>query len=235
MPVKKNILIGFDINEKFILNPVIYCACKCGNTKFEFCDSNRRLSTHKTKYILGHGSRGENNGMYGKEPWSKGIKMSDEIKKKLSINKFKFYAEGGKNPMLGRKHSEETKQKMSNSWYNSDKSYGYENSKPERFLKSILSVNGIEYESQKKIYGKPDIFIQPNICIFVDGCFYHGCKQCCTEKQLRCKDPIRKMKRDPIVNQKLIAQGYKVIRFWQHEINNDLKLCLYKILEINNG
>ena len=44
---------------------------------------------------------GKNNPMYGKVPWNKGKKMSDESKKKMS------------EAQIGKKHSEESKKKMS--------------------------------------------------------------------------------------------------------------------------
>lgn len=98
------------------------------------------------------------------------------------------------------------------------------NTKPERFLKSALVLNGIEHDSQKQIFGVPDIFIKPNICVFVDGCYWHGCNECgFSTKELRI---LKKHKRDLLVNKKLKSHGYKVIRIWEHEINNDLISCV---------
>lgn len=67
------------------------------------------------------------------------------------------------------------------------------------------------------IVGKPDIFIEPNICIFADGDYWHN-----TEKSKI---------RDIFVNQELNKQNYKVLRFWEHEINKEPQKCLEKILE----
>lgn len=105
------------------------------------------------------------------------------------------------------------------------------NTKPERFLKSILSVNGINYESQKPIIGKPDIFIQPNICIFEDGCYYHGCEEHLNEKELLSKIPQEGIRRDQLVTKELKKQGYKVVRIWEHEVYEDIHKCLKKMIK----
>jgi len=197
------------------------CECGCRNT---FVEDNG--NGYKRRFVNGHQSFGKNNPMYGTISPMKGKKYTQEQRKKLSISRLKYYGEGNSNPMKGRRHSKETKRKMSESWYKSEKSFGFKNTKPERFLQSVLSVNGVKYESQKNIYGRPDIFIEPNVYVFVDGCFHHGCKKCSTEKQLNHYIPQRKIKRDMIVNKKLEKQGYKIIRFWEHDINNNLNKCL---------
>ena len=46
--------------------------------------------------------------------------------------------------------------------------------KPEKDLQEILNEKGIEFEKHKSILGQPDIFIEPNTCIFVDGDYWHA-------------------------------------------------------------
>jgi len=126
---------------------------------------------------------------------------------------------------IGNKPSEKTKEKMSKSAIiriSNRSGNKFYNTKPERFLQSILSVNGVKYTTQKSIYGIPDIFIEPNICIFVDGCFYHGCKKCHNKKTLSGIIPTKQMKRDILVNNKLELLNYRVIRVWEHDILNNL-------------
>lgn len=207
----------------------IKCGCGCGETIKSYDDRGRKL-----KYKLYHSSRVifKNKLITDRIAESnRGQKRSEKTKNKQSELKKEFYNSGGVHPMQGKKHTDESKEKNRISFYNrkitSDK---FKNTKPERFLKSILSVNGIKFESQKILYGKPDIFIKPNICIFADGCFIHGCTKCISVKNLKCEIPQHKMKRDPIVNQKLMEQGYIVIRFWWHEIKNNPMGCLNRIL-----
>ena len=237
---------GFDINEKFVLNPIIYCKCGCGETMFEYLNyrSRKFISGHQNKNGFHADFSGENHPMYGKHhskeakekirkarkhqisPF-KGKKHTEETRKLMKIKNKEFYDKGGVNPFYGKHHTKEANEKNRISHYNLPIiGSKFKNTKPERFLKSILSVNGIKYESQKKLYGRPDIFIEPNICIFVDGCFHHGCKKCMSEKSLNCEIPKKKTNIDIRVTKTLEDQGYKVIRIWEHEIYDDPMGCL---------
>jgi len=126
---------------------------------------------------------------------------------------------------MGNKPSEQTKEKMSKSAIIriSKRSNGkFKNTKPERLVQSVLSVNHIEYETHKSIYGIPDIFIKPNICIFIDGCYFHGCKKCHSKQVLSGIIPTKQIKRDILVNKKLKLLDYDVFRFWEHDVLNNV-------------
>lgn len=82
-------------------------------------------------------------------------------------------------------------------------------------LQEELLKRKIKFETHKAIFGQPDIFIKPNICIFADGDYWHN-----TEKS---------KKRDKEVNKVLLNKGYKILRFWEHKINSDVKKCINKI------
>lgn len=89
----------------------------------------------------------------------------------------------------------------------------------------------------KVITGRPDIaFTRYKVAIFVDGCFWHKCPRCFIKPQTRKNFWKKKIegnvKRDKEVNHILKKQGWKVIRFWEHEIKNRKKLnrCFDKIL-----
>jgi DNA mismatch endonuclease (patch repair protein) len=79
------------------------------------------------------------------------------------------------------------------------------------------------------VTGNPDfIFRNKRVAVFVDGCFWHGC-----EKHLRMptsnreyweKKIFRNMIRDRITNRELRAQGWKVIRVWEHEFDSESNL-----------
>jgi len=74
-----------------------------------------------------------------------------------------------------------------------------------------------------KIYGRPD-FVFPRIrrAIFVDGCFWHGCKGCRTiPKQNRVfwsKKINKNRVRDSEVVKVLKNSKWNVIRIWEHEL-----------------
>lgn len=68
-----------------------------------------------------------------------------------------------------------------------------------------------KYCSYECLYiGQPDIFIEPNICLFIDGCYWHKCPTCGFGNG---------RERDMFVTGELQKQGYVVIRLWEHEVN----------------
>jgi len=101
---------------------------------------------------------------------------------------------------------------------------------PELTLQLALSKRGILFRKHEPIIGQPDIFIEPNICIFVDGCFWHGCEQCLS--QARVLSRLKAKEHDAKVSQVLREKGYTVLRFWEHEIRNHLEICLQLVQEL---
>ncbi len=98
--------------------------------------------------------------------------------------------------------------------------------KPERQLFSMLA--GMQIRGWKKnvedIVGKPDVvFVDKQIAIFVDGCFWHGCPHCQrklpeTNREYWIRKIDRNIRRGKTNNQELIDDGWKIIRIWEHEI-----------------
>ncbi|MCL4363218.1 very short patch repair endonuclease [Candidatus Marsarchaeota archaeon] len=93
---------------------------------------------------------------------------------------------------------------------------------PELKLRDSLKNLGFTYQP-KGIYGRPD-FANRKIrtAVFIDGCFWHGCP----EHYIKPKSnrgywlpKIRKnAERDRAVNKHLQAQGWRVIRVWEHSL-----------------
>jgi DNA mismatch endonuclease (patch repair protein) len=84
-----------------------------------------------------------------------------------------------------------------------------------------LSITGWEINYQ--IYGKPDfVFLKSKLAIFVDGCFWHGCEQHCRVPKDNQEYWINKInhniERDKFVTKQLEANGWIVIRLWEHEL-----------------
>lgn len=95
--------------------------------------------------------------------------------------------------------------------------------KPELLLRHILWKKGIQYRLKSKLTGKPDlIFPSARVVVFVDGCQWH----CCPDHWVRPKSNTdfwdakfeRNRNRDINVNQLLNDQGWKVLRFWEHQV-----------------
>jgi len=82
----------------------------------------------------------------------------------------------------------------------------------------------------KDIFGRPDFFFPDlNLVIFVNGCFWHGCPKCCRNTpKTRSLFWLNKIeanrKRDRRVNRVLRAEGYQVLRVWEHELAKRLWL-----------
>ena len=75
----------------------------------------------------------------------------------------------------------------------------------------------------KKIQGTPDFtFKKEKIVVFVDGCFWHGCPKCKAIPKTNKKFWINKMninkQNDRKTNKILKADGWTIIRFWEHQI-----------------
>ena len=105
------------------------------------------------------------------------------------------------------------------------------NTQPEiKFRKYLLSKGIRGYRIHLKILGKPDIvFSKYKIAVFIDGCFWHKCPKCFIEPETNKDFWMEKIngnvKRDKETNDILTKRGWKVIRFWEHEINNNINKC----------
>jgi len=77
------------------------------------------------------------------------------------------------------------------------------------------------------------IFLKQRVIVFVHGCFWHGCRwhgEIPKSNQKFWREKIsRNRKRDRIVNWKLKHMGWKVLCFWEHEIENNPQAINVKI------
>ncbi len=117
--------------------------------------------------------------------------------------------------------------------------------KPEKILQKLLRLQKIQFIKHKPILGQPDIFIEPNLCIFVDGDFWHANpmkykRDGKVEEGFKNKPnkilsgklkAIDVWNRDKKVNQTLKKDNYKVLRFWHSELENNPEKCIQKILK----
>ncbi|WP_224548557.1 very short patch repair endonuclease [Mesorhizobium sp. CA16] len=104
---------------------------------------------------------------------------------------------------------------------------GSKNTKPELTLRRKLFAKGLRFRTGLKLHGNPDIvFTRARLAVFVDGCFWHGCPQHGTMPKSNLDYWSMKLKRnqdrDTAVNAALRAQGWRVLRYWAHEIAEDL-------------
>ena len=110
-------------------------------------------------------------------------------------------------------------------------------SKIETALAKALFAKGLRYrKNDSTVFGKPDLtFKKYKLAIFVDSEFWHGKDwekkkfEHKSNQEFWHKKIERNIERDKEVNQKLISDGWKVLRFWGKEIQNNLQSCITKI------
>jgi DNA mismatch endonuclease (patch repair protein) len=98
---------------------------------------------------------------------------------------------------------------------------------PELALRSALHRLGLRYQVHRypipALRRQADIvFPRQRVAVFVDGCFWHGCEQHGRRKHdvngwYWPSKIARNRARDEDTTQRLTAEGWAVIRIWEHE------------------
>jgi len=106
------------------------------------------------------------------------------------------------------------------------------------FRKELWKV-GLRYRKNvTKMLGKPDLYFPgKKIVVFLDSCFWHGCREHCRMPNSNIKYWEKKIernkKRDKEVTKYYENNGFKIIRIWEHEIkenfNRTVKNTIYQI------
>lgn len=97
-------------------------------------------------------------------------------------------------------------------------------SKIEVEFRKALWKAGFRYsKNSSKYFGKPDlVFKKYKAVIFIDSCFWHGCKKHCRIPATRKNYWIPKIEtnkqRDKEVSRHYNKIGWEVIRVWEHNI-----------------
>lgn len=105
--------------------------------------------------------------------------------------------------------------------------------KIERAMSEMLCTVGCKYDSQPKVYGRPDFVIAgKKIAIFCDGDFWHGYGYDPSRHSKKFwRDKIENnMRRDRRVARKLRQDGWSVLRFWEHDIKKRREFCMRRII-----
>lgn len=103
----------------------------------------------------------------------------------------------------------------------------------EKLLRQELWKRGIRYRKNvRKVFGNPDIvFIGLKIAVFCDSEFWHGYDWENRKKDFKSNQEFwipkieRNMERDKEVNEKLLSEGWIVLRFWGKEIKKEACRC----------
>lgn len=113
---------------------------------------------------------------------------------------------------------------------------------PEVELRHAVWRLGLRYRLNRRVAGiRPD-FIFPGIrlAVFVDGCFWHGCpdhyvRPRSSNAEFWASKLRQNVARDERQSKQLQAQGWRVIRVWEHEVEHRLSTTASFIQEVAMG
>jgi DNA mismatch endonuclease, patch repair protein len=105
---------------------------------------------------------------------------------------------------------------------------------PEMRLRRRLWGEGLRYRlGIKTPGGRPDLVLGAKIAVFVDGCFWHGCPRHYvsprTGNDFWARKLVENVERDRRQTLALEAAGWIVLRFWEHEIWEELDAVVMAI------
>lgn len=106
---------------------------------------------------------------------------------------------------------------------------------PELILRRKVWALGLRYRLQYRIgRTRPDmVFVGAKLAVFVDGCFWHGCPQHSTipknNRDFWAQKLRRNCERDAENTLWLVAQGWRVLRFWEHDIEASPADCARRV------
>jgi DNA mismatch endonuclease (patch repair protein) len=105
------------------------------------------------------------------------------------------------------------------------------------FQKRLWSLGFYYRKNSTKYFGKPDLVLKKHkTVIFIDSCFWHGCKKHGTIPQTREKfwsEKIeRNRQRDKEVSSYYKKMGWKMLRIWEHSIKNNKIDQIDKIVKV---
>ena len=110
--------------------------------------------------------------------------------------------------------------------------------KPELEFRRALWKAGIRYRVNYKLLpGRPDISNKGlRFVVFIDGEFWHGYNWAEKKSKIKTNRDFwipkieRNMQRDRSNDLKLKEMGYKIFRFWEHEVRKELEICVSHVV-----
>lgn len=107
-------------------------------------------------------------------------------------------------------------------------------------VRRLLHAAGLRYRVEYPVPGmarrRIDVaFTRAKVAVLIDGCFWHGCPQHATQPKANAEwwrtKLDRNMARDQETTEHLTAQGWTVLRFWEHEAPEDVAVRVRAAVE----
>jgi DNA mismatch endonuclease (patch repair protein) len=111
------------------------------------------------------------------------------------------------------------------------------NRETEQKLAKMLRLAGITgWRRHPPLLGHPDfVFRQQHLAIFVDGCFWHGCRWHCRmpqgNREYWQNKISRNATRDRATTRLLRQSGWRVLRIWAHSLRSP-EIVLHRITSV---
>ncbi|MFI5853381.1 very short patch repair endonuclease [Streptomyces parvulus] len=108
---------------------------------------------------------------------------------------------------------------------------------PEVAVRRLLHSSGMRYRVNAPVPGMPRrtidiVFPKAKVAVFLDGCFWHGCPHHATHPKANAEwwrtKLDRNMSRDAETTEHLQREGWTVLRFWEHEVPEDVARSVRK-------
>lgn len=82
--------------------------------------------------------------------------------------------------------------------------------------------------------GKPDFYFpEKRLAVFVDGCFWHGCRYCGhipkTNSKFWTLKIQRNIERDSKNSELLKQQNISILRIWEHQLKQNVEDCVRQV------
>lgn len=112
----------------------------------------------------------------------------------------------------------------------------FKNGPLEMLIKRELRARGLRFQRHVcALPGSPDIvFRSLNVVVCVDGDFWHGWRLPAWEKKLStfwCDKLRANLTHDQRNFRRLRAEGWRVIRLWQHQIKREPDGCIQRVMD----
>lgn len=101
----------------------------------------------------------------------------------------------------------------------------------QRFKQALLDAGLDSFQTECPVgwYRVDEASLQHKLAVEVDGCYWHGCPACGLDPRpgMSCLDARK--------NTYLRSKGWKVLRFRECQINEDMSACVAEVKEALNG